>query len=670
MGEMNFTRRVLLTMAGAPMGASSAPVDGAGKPVDLVSPDTLRAIQDFVLGSIRRFVAANEDVAFDAAIKSGAEFLVPAGIYQITSDKIFPKRVSFAQDATLEIVAGVSVTFFGGIEAPLSKLFALHSGASVRFNPSFTVNAFPEWWGARTNDRSASAANVTAINEAIRSGVKNVQFQSGDYWLASSVLLQESFVTLRGVGRWWDGETGSCTRLLADFADGPAILLGPSVKPSGGMNTFQRNNAICGMAIQGAMGPKPRPPGGEAEGPIGVLAQYAQDFDIDFVRVDERTVGFALHSCVNSRLTRCFAFRSAPAVEPPRSIVHGSAAGRIINVAGGEKEVVVGQTVTGPNVPIGTVIVSVGFEEGAARRCTVNNPIDSSSGPFTLTYDVLWGFWLDGRPDMGAAGGNASTYLHACTASQGGGASYSVGLKADALFEDTFVRDFETSGISVGIDVHGAASTSVGNLNLQIDHPVIDTFGLFGVRIHPMSTASVSVTNGYFAPAQGVAPVAGISVNGYNGLMTLSGNEFVGIENTLTTHGVCMGLNVQQSSGIMSVANRFTDCLTPIFVSDSRNCSIADGVNNPYNIAPGPAITLSGSNMRIRIDTMILGRSGAFSSGIEIADGVTSLSEFKMTGVESSAIRGGASNRLLDHGAQILQPGPFSEDNLSMGAMK
>jgi hypothetical protein len=510
--------------------------------------------------------------------------------------------------------------------------------------------------------------NTAAINAAIVSGAKIIDFRAADYWLATPVLLSTPYVTLRGVGRWYVQGPQQPTRLIKAYNNGPVIQIGPATPPTGGVNAFQKNNKVSGFSLQPGENLVPPSRGSELAGSIGILAQYAIDFDIEDVRADEMTVGLCLNACVGFRVDRFYGFRSAGPTGVTPAKVQGSISGATLTVTTTTDRLGFGDQLSGGGAAVGTIIIDqISGVKGGAGKYTLNISRDAA-GPFLATYDPFWGIWVNGAARFGAAGGNASTYIYRSGAGIGGAPTfYSEGIHMDALFEDTFIRDFETVSLAIGINASGLEGLAVGSLDLHIDHLIIDQFTLWGATIHDLSVGSGHLINSYFAPAEGASAKACINISNCRGLFTLQSNEGDGVGNTLKGGGACAGLNLTNSSGVMARGNRWTDCVSPVLGSGLRNCVFADGVSNFFNAPKGAAFQLSGPNLGVVFDGIIQGAPETFLQGVCLVGSETTLSEFRMTGVDRDAIKGGGAAQLNYHGENIRTAGHFGGNNLATG---
>ena len=612
------------------------------------------------------------DVGFAAAIASGAAFAIPPGTYKLTSGKTFTQAVWVIPGALLSLTTGQTYTFSGPLVAEVGSLFlnALSGGATVSISGEFTSEGYPEWWGAVANTSGADCAAPAMA--AVRSGLKRVSFGAADYWFSSTFIIDAPYVEVFGVGMWWGlNGTGACTRLLANFATGPCVRLGTASAPGGGVNYYQRNNWLHHLNIARGVGFTAPAIGSEASGPTGLLVQYCSDFWIDHVRCDNHSVGFNLTSNVAGYLYRCLGFQSASATTiTTNPSFTGAIAANVLTATGVTGTLGAGCKPAGAGVTSGTVIISqIGGTPGGAGTYALNLPSTVSAEAMTAPYDPFWGWFINGQNGIGPSNGNASVYIQNCGASMGGAPTvWGIGMQFTEALEDTFIRDFETSQTTIGINIVGQQGLSVGNLNVEIDHAVIDQFGLYGITIGNAATASINVVNSYCAPASGVAPSACYVVAACSGAITVSNNEADCVGNTVGGGGSCIGFYYLNSNGITSAANRAVDCQRPEIVTGCTGSSFMDTLANENNAASGFALSVSGTNKYLYLKPNVRGKANAFTAGINLASTTTTLSECNMTTVDSGCLSV-AGAKLVYNAGNIVATGAFGTNNLASGVI-
>lgn len=148
---------------------------------------------------------------------SGADINLTPGSYTFTGDLTIPagKTLRYERGAVITIGAGQTLNIAGGMNDPLYQIFDdkntdLDKG--VKFSAGNILGVRPEWWGARPDASilsdetpyvaNANVLNSNAIEKAINSHVDHVtkvQFSSGTYWIARTIVLR-GHISLLGMG--------------------------------------------------------------------------------------------------------------------------------------------------------------------------------------------------------------------------------------------------------------------------------------------------------------------------------------------------------------------------------------------------------------------------------------------------------------------------------------
>ncbi len=113
----------------------------------------------------------------------GATLYFPPGTYRVAERRLgvapqplvadlrFPREFTlrFAEGARLVLDDEVLVDIQGEVEAPLSQIFELATGARVMLGATATLRVFPEWWGARSGDLGfdSSSALQACLDAAV-----------------------------------------------------------------------------------------------------------------------------------------------------------------------------------------------------------------------------------------------------------------------------------------------------------------------------------------------------------------------------------------------------------------------------------------------------------------------------------------------------------------------
>ncbi|TLN02870.1 hypothetical protein FDZ73_09815, partial [bacterium] len=127
----------------------------------------------------------------DAISKVGTKktTLLVSQTFTVVKDLSVPAnvRLKISKGGKIYVADGRTVTIAGPFDAPLEKVF--DGTGRVKFAPSSTTTAYPEWWGAADGRESSSA-----IQSAIDSLTK------GDVILAEKVYLLNRRVTMKLIG--------------------------------------------------------------------------------------------------------------------------------------------------------------------------------------------------------------------------------------------------------------------------------------------------------------------------------------------------------------------------------------------------------------------------------------------------------------------------------------
>lgn len=126
--------------------------------------------------------------------------LVPKGTYLVSSNLTLSKAWQFTKGAIIKPASGVTVTFAGGFNAPLSQCFDLSLGGLILFTERIEC-VYPQWWGAigatGTNDYAAlQAAIICAQDSRCKLVIPNPQ--SGDIYQTNTSLKITKAVRVEG----------------------------------------------------------------------------------------------------------------------------------------------------------------------------------------------------------------------------------------------------------------------------------------------------------------------------------------------------------------------------------------------------------------------------------------------------------------------------------------
>ena len=282
--------------------------------------------------------------------------------------------------------------------------------------------------------------------------------------------------------------------------------------------------------------------------------------------------------------------------------------------------------------------------------------------------DRFFAFYADGNDlSLGAAGGNASLRLYNVSASGTTLVPDCTGFAADHFFSDLFVYDLETVGCPLGINLVGVLGSTqpdaTGNLDCLFHHPVIDGYTTNGIQITDVNASgAVEIIAPYCAPAAGVAGAA-ILIQDCAGRVHVIGGQipmFFGTGN---------GVEILGSAGVTIDGTKILECSgAAVHGFNANQCVLKPQASNFINTLRAVVEFATGSNGNI-VAAALIGGAGLVTAGYVETDNTSNFNEFNCTGLRSSVIAGGAPNKLISNGVQIIAPGPFTFNNLASGVM-
>lgn len=258
------------------------------------------------------------------------------------------------------------------------------------------------------------------------------------------------------------------------------------------------------------------------------------------------------------------------------------------------------------------------------------------------------GFYLDGRSDIGLAGGNASLFVENCAASIGGRPDVAdpVGLLLDAGFADSFITNFETSGLATGIRAAGQ-SGQLGNRaiaahgNLHVRMPILDQC-VVGIEISDTSPHGlIDIAEPYVALAPNGQTA--LRFTDVRGPLTLIGGQCYG---RLDTAGQAMGLSAVGSSGLSVSGLKLLEFARPVRLDRCVGIDLRATIANPGRQTPQAAVAVSRCT-GAAIAVQLLGRGEAFRAGVEVADEQGGGVSVDLVGLGAPVIAGGADRRVI-----------------------
>jgi Pectate lyase superfamily protein len=298
------------------------------------------------------------------------------------------------------------------------------------------------------------------------------------------------------------------------------------------------------------------------------------------------------------------------------------------------------------------------------RELFSSRDIAAAVGP-----DRFFAFYADGNDlSLGSAGGNASLRLYNLSASGTTLVPDCRAFAADHFFSDLFVYDLESVGCPVGIDIVGVAGSTtpeaVGNTDTLFFHPVLDGYTTTGIRISTLNeSGSIEIVTPYTAPAVGATGPA-ISITDCAGRVHIIGGQIPMLFGAATN-----GVEITNSAGVTIDGTKFLECGgAAVHGFNANQCVLRPQTSNFINTLHAAVQFATGSNGNI-VAAAITGGAGLASFGYVEDDASSNFNEFNCTGLRSTVIAGGAGNKLVSNGVQILVTGPFTFNNLASGVM-
>ncbi len=262
----------------------------------------------------------------------------------------------------------------------------------------------------------------------------------------------------------------------------------------------------------------------------------------------------------------------------------------------------------------------------------------------------LWrGFLLDGSRDIGLAGGNASIFLRSCNATIGGAPALAdpVGLQIEGAFADTFVTEFETSGVPTGIRVDGKTAliggrARHGHIDLHLVLPIIDQCANAGIDILDTSSeALIDVIDPYIAVAPGAK--AALRFQDMRGLATVTGGQLAGSVD-LASGGRAVGLLASASSGIQISGLKILEHARPASLTGCSGFALRLAIANPSSRPGASGLTLRDCEGGTA-DILLSGQNSAFASGVRV-EGSAKRLRIDATAISVNAV-GDANKRVM-----------------------
>lgn len=298
-----------------------------------------------------------------------------------------------------------------------------------------------------------------------------------------------------------------------------------------------------------------------------------------------------------------------------------------------------------------------------AANCQ-SNRVAAGTGAGT---DLWYGYYINGLPNIGAAGGNASLYLNYCTAGCNNptlSASGSVGFYADDAFTDVFMESPETVTCTTSISIIGNASLVLpaSNTDFMVKNPISDQFSEFGIYIKDVNdSGSVAISGGYYGPKAG--STACIFIEDSKGSVRVDGGQFV-----MVGAVSAIGIGLSNAQNAIIDTPQILECSTVgVDAINAVSCFITPFCKNYQNVLGSAAVRfLSGCNANY-VAPFVNGDTNA-ALGVQLVGTTNGRNEINCTGINSSFISGGSANKLVINGVQITATG-LTGTNLASGVM-
>ncbi|MDB5699849.1 MAG: Phage virulence-associated protein [Sphingomonadales bacterium] len=284
--------------------------------------------------------------------------------------------------------------------------------------------------------------------------------------------------------------------------------------------------------------------------------------------------------------------------------------------------------------------------------------------------DKFYGIYVDGNEDIGAAGGNASLRGGKIAITGTALVPDSRGLVVDKYFTDCWLDEVETVSCPIGIDIQGDGSGTIaravaGNTDFKIGHAVLDGYTTVGARIRDVNKyGSVEILYLYAAPTGSGERTAALQIQDCPGRVDVRGGQV-----PMFFGEGCNAIVISNSDGWTVDGIKILECSGVGFSATRASGGICKPQFTNHERVMTAAVSLVTQCVGNVIEPMIKGDSNKVLLGIAALDATSSLNEFRMTGVRSSCIKGGAANKLVVMGKPITAAGRFGTDNVVSGVM-
>lgn len=287
--------------------------------------------------------------------------------------------------------------------------------------------------------------------------------------------------------------------------------------------------------------------------------------------------------------------------------------------------------------------------------------------------DFFVGYEHDSTAASGYNSGNASTYYIHCGAfsnyAAGGNYTYNAGFRFYQGFTDTFLLFPETANCGYGMDLQGRSTT---DLDWQTEDficfgGVFDGARDAGVRITTTGPrTAVQIQNCYVGATMATGPASiGVYVFESHGAVAISNCQGIGPVGNPAT-----GLLVENSSGVTSSNNIWTDFQDPIRLVNTTWYRIEDRINFAGQTALTAGVQVTNSSYG-KIDCDIASSNPLFTvpAGVKLIGTSSTHVEIACTGIYPPSLAGGSANKLIYNNTQITSAGTFGTSCLASGIM-
>jgi hypothetical protein len=307
------------------------------------------SVKDFGADSTGATSCSTVFATADAAGAGG--LIIPAGTYLVSTNVTFVTPVIMNSGAILNIATGVTVTFTGGFQAGVYRVFNITGTGEVVFNWQNLTVGYPEWWGAAAKNTVNSYAGITACLKAC----KVTQLSSGTYLTDDTIKIIYANRVLRGTGENYVNAE-EVTRLLITSGTINTLQVGPDNNP-GGVAFFLRGIVVENLYVARNTAPV------ISSVCTGLIAKFTVSTQLNNVKSAEHIYSFQFIATVGLIAFNCKANRSAAGTGAGTDLWFGYYINGLINVgfAGGNASIYLNYCSAGCNITALQTNNSAGF---------------------------------------------------------------------------------------------------------------------------------------------------------------------------------------------------------------------------------------------------------------------------------------------------------------------